>query len=163
MIPCPAKPSVPLAAVLLALAALAGCAGLTRPWLAPEVALVGVQPRSIALDRQTLTLRLAVRNPNDRALPIRAMTYRLKLDGRQVAEGGGALDRTIPALGEALVDVDVTASALQLLQQLPALALSDQPVEWRIGGTVTLAGGVVTLPYRYSGRIDPKTLLRGPS
>jgi LEA14-like dessication related protein len=152
--------------ILLSLLALgagltSGCATFTRPWQAPEVSLVGVKPKSIALDRQTLTLRLAVRNPNDRALPIKAMTYRLKLDGREVAEGGGALERTIPALGEATVDVDVTASALQLLQQLPSLALSNRPVDWRVSGTATLAGGVVTLPYRYSGSIDPKTLRAG--
>ena len=155
--------------VLLWLAAfgLAGCGGLTKPWIAPEVNLTGLRVKEAALDRQTLTLTLAVRNPNDRTLPIKAMTYRLKLDGQQVAEGGGALDRQIPAFGESMVDVDVTGSLFGLIGRLPALALKDAPLDWQIAGTATLAGGLVTLPYRYSGQIDAQKLLaeamaRGP-
>ncbi len=148
-----------LVLVWLAVSGLAGCGGLTKPWIAPEVSLTGLRVKEAALDRQTLTLTLAVRNPNDRTLPIKAMTYRLKLEGQEVAQGGGALDRQIPAFGESMVDVDVTGSLFGLVGRLPALALKNAPLDWQISGTATLAGGLITLPYRYSGQIDAQKLL----
>lgn len=143
----------------LCLALLAGCASLTKPWQAPEVALAGLRVKELTLARQTVVLTLALRNPNDRTLPIKGLTYRLKLEGNEVAQGASALDRQIPAFGDALVDVDVTGSLLGLIQQLPALALKDRPLNWTITGTATIADGLLTLPYRYSGQVDPRELL----
>ena len=65
--------------VLLAVLGLAGCGGLTQRWIAPEVALTGLRVKEAGLDRQTLTLTLAVRNPNDRTLPIKAMVRDLRV------------------------------------------------------------------------------------
>jgi len=138
---------------------LAGCASLTKPWQAPEVALAGLRVQELTLARQTLVLTLAMRNPNDRTLPIKGLTYRLKLEGNEIAQGASALDRQIPAFGDALVDVEVVGSLLGLIQQLPALALKDRPLDWTITGTATIADGLLTLPYRYSGQVDPRELL----
>lgn len=148
-----------LALVLAAAALLAGCASLTRSWQAPEVALAGLRPKSLTLDRQVFIATLKVGNPNDRTLPIKAMTYTLSLAGGQVAEGGGALAREIPAHGEALVEVEVAASLLDLLARLPALAQEDRPIDWTLSGTATIADGFLTLPYRYSGQISQSELL----
>ncbi|MBK5966393.1 Water stress and hypersensitive response domain-containing protein [Thiocystis minor] len=140
---------------------LPGCASLVESWKAPEVALIGLQPKELGLTRQVFIATLAVKNPNDRTLPIKAMTYRLALEGQDVAEGGGALDRQIPAFGETTVDVEVIGSLLGLLQQLPVLALKERPLNWTVSGTATLAGGLITLPYRYSGKIDARELTAG--
>lgn len=140
-------------------AALVGCASLTKPWQAPEVALAGLRVKDLGLAQQTLILTLAVKNPNDRTLPIKGLTYRLKLEGNEIAQGASALDRQIPAFGEALADVEVTGSLLALVQQLPALALKDRPLDWTLSGTATIADGLLTLPYRYSGQVDPRELL----
>ncbi|WP_295401585.1 LEA type 2 family protein [uncultured Thiocystis sp.] len=150
-----------IALLVLIVSLLPGCASLTESWKAPEVALIGLQPKELGLTRQVFIATLAVKNPNDRTLPIKAMTYRLALEGQEVAEGGGALERQIPAFGETTVDVEVIGSLLGLLQQLPALALQDRPLNWTIAGTATLAGGLITLPYRYSGQIDARTLMAG--
>lgn len=149
---------LPLGLVLL-LSLLAGCASLTKPWEAPEVALAGLRVKELTLARQTVVLTLAMRNPNDRTLPIKGLTYRLKLEGNEIAQGASALDRQIPAFGDALVDLDVTGSLLGLVQQLPALALRDRPLDWTITGTATIADSLLTLPYRYSGQVDPRELL----
>lgn len=140
---------------------LAGCASLTRPWEAPEVALAGVSVGEIGLARQTFVVTLSVRNPNDRALPIEALTYRLSLEGVELAQGSSALESQIPAFGEAMVDVEVVSSLLGVAGQLPAMALKDSPLEWQVTGTATLTGGLLRLPYRYSGEIDPARLLSG--
>ncbi len=70
---------------LLGAALFSGCASLTQPWQAPEVALVGIRVKEITLARQTFVVTLAVRNPNDRPLPIKAMSYRIQIVGSEVA------------------------------------------------------------------------------
>jgi hypothetical protein len=143
----------------LGAALLAGCTSLTKPWHAPEVSLAGLRVKELTLARQVAVATLAVHNPNDRPLPIKAMTYRLKLEGKELAEGGGTLERQIPAFGEALVDVEVFGSLLGWGQMLPALALRETPLDWTVSGTATIADGLLTLPYRYSGQVDPQELL----
>lgn len=138
---------------------LAGCASLTSQWKAPEVALAHIQVRELTLGSQTFLTTLRIKNPNDRALPIKAMTYTLKLEGNELAEGGGKLDRQIPAFGEEMVDVQVTGNLLAIAQFLPALAIQEEPVHWTVSGTATIADGLLTLPYRHSGKVDPDTLL----
>jgi LEA14-like dessication related protein len=148
-----------IAPAILAALLLTACASLTRDWLPPEVQVTSIQPERIALDQQTLRVGLKLKNPNDRMLPIKAMTYKLSLEGTQVAEGGGALDQQIPAFGEAPVEVTVVADAASALGLLPTLALKREPIEYRIAGTATVAG-VLPLPYRHSGEIDPQDFLR---
>ena len=138
---------------------LAGCASLTREWLPPEVELRSIRPEQIGLGEQKLRVGLNIRNPNDRMLPIKAMTYKLSVEGTQVAEGGGALEKQIPAFGEAPVEVSVVADAATALGLLPTLALKREPIAYRIAGTITVAG-VVPIPYRYSGEVEPATLMR---
>lgn len=145
--------------MLLAALLLSACASLTRDWLPPEVQVTSITPERIGLDQQTLKVGLNLKNPNDRMLPIKAMTYKLSLAGTQVAEGGGALDKQIPAFGTAPLEVKVAADAASMLALLPTLALKREPIDYRIAGTVTVAG-VVPIPYRYSGQVDPQTLLR---
>ncbi|MBK1641506.1 Water stress and hypersensitive response domain-containing protein [Chromatium okenii] len=159
MIAAPALRSFLL--LLLVSALLSGCASLLKPWQTPEVALLQLQPKALGLTRQVLIATLAVRNPNDRTLPIKAMTYHIGLEGQDVAEGGGALAQQIPPFGEATVEVEVNGSVLTLLRQLPALALKQQPLAWSIAGTVTIADGMLTLPYRYAGKIDARQLRTG--
>jgi LEA14-like dessication related protein len=147
------------ASVLVAVALLASCATLTKPWAAPEVSLLALRPLELSLAQQTLMATLNVRNPNDRTLPIKAMTYRLSLEGQELAEGGGALEKQIPAFGESQVDVKVVGSLLGMAAQLPLLAGKDRPLDWTVTGTATLADGLLTLPYRYSGQVDARELL----
>jgi len=111
------------------------------------------------MEGQSELLGLRIRNPNDRMLPIKAMTYRLSLEGDEVARGGGALDRQIPAFGEETVEVSLDGDAGLLLRKRPALALQKPPWDYRIAGTATVAG-FVPIPYRHSGEIDPKQIVR---
>lgn len=149
-----------LAIALLFLAGLlGGCTSFTRPWQAPEVTLIGLRAKELTLERQVFIATLAVRNPNDRTLPIKSMTYRLSLEGEQVAEGGGALERQIPAFGEERAEVEVVGSLVGLAPRLAVFALQDRPLGWTLSGMATIADGLLTLPYRYSGEIDARALL----
>ena len=147
------------AAAFLLPALLGGCASVTESWQAPEVAVTAIRPQQLTLQQQTMQVGLKIRNPNDRTLPIKAMTYRLSLEGREIATGGGVLDRQIPAFGEETVDVSVVGDGAGLVGMLPALALQSRPWRYKIAGTATVAG-VLPLPYSYSGEIDAQSLLR---
>lgn len=149
-----------LAVVLLCLPGLlGGCTSLMRPWQAPEVKLLGLRAKELTLERQVFIATLAVRNPNDRTLPIKAMTYRLSLEGEQVAEGGGAFERQISAFGEQQAEVEVVGSLVGLAPRLAVLALQDRPLGWTLSGTASIADGLLSLPYRYSGEVDARALL----
>jgi len=144
---------------LLLLFGLAACAGLTRPWTQPEVMVTSIRPQELALNRQTLLVGLRIHNPNDRMLPVKAMTYTLSLEGEEIASGGGALERQIPAFGETTTEVTVTGDAGRILTRLPALALQDRPWQYQVAGVMTVAG-VVPIPYRYTGELDPEQVVR---
>jgi LEA14-like dessication related protein len=150
-----------LMAVVLQL--LAGCATLTVPWTAPEVELVGAQPRLLSLDRQSFLVNLRVKNPNDRTLPIKGLTYRVKVEGRELAEGSSELERLIPAGGVEQVDVEVASNLLALMPELPQLLLTKDKLDWSVSGTAFAeAGGLrIPLPFRQSGQIEPRALLAG--
>ncbi|MCG6942353.1 MAG: LEA type 2 family protein [Thiohalocapsa sp.] len=154
----PISPHWPIALAILC-ALLSACATVTYNWKAPEVQVTSIQPEQIGLGAQTLRVGLNIKNPNDRTLPIKAMTYTLSLDGTQVAEGGGKLNKQIPAFGEAPVKVLVLADAGAALRMLPALALKSGPINYHISGIATVAG-VVPIPYRYSGKVKVDDLLR---
>ncbi|MBK1702504.1 LEA type 2 family protein [Thiococcus pfennigii] len=152
---------------LLALAgwllALSGCAGLGGAWIPPEVELARVQPRAIALGRQAFLVSLWLRNPNDRTLPVTAMSYRIQLEGRQLAEGRTELERLIPPGGTEQVDFPVQSNLLTALPGLPQRLLAGEPLDWTVTGTVWIraAGLTLPLPYRRSGQIDRAALNGG--
>ncbi|TVQ85617.1 MAG: Water stress and hypersensitive response domain-containing protein [Chromatiaceae bacterium] len=155
-------PRWPLLTLLMLLSAwastLPGCATLSRPWLAPEVSLRSLAPQEIGAERQTLLLGLRIDNPNDRPLPIRAMTYRLAVEGQELASGASTLERQIPANGSGDAQVSVNLDAAALARQLPTLALAGRPLRYRLSGTATV--GLLPLPFQHSGEIDPQELLR---
>jgi LEA14-like dessication related protein len=141
------------------LAAPTGCASLTEDWKAPQLALVSVRPKALALEQQSFLVRLRVENPNDRTLPLSAMTYRISVEGRELAHGATELERTIPPFGEETVDVEVSSNLVALLPQLSIFALSRDKLRWKLSGTVALASGLFTLPFWYSGEIDPRAVI----
>ena len=156
----PAAPTTAFLVSVCLLLTLAGCAGLTKPWTAPDVMVTSLKPQQVGLDQQTFLVGLRIHNPNDRMLPIKAMSYRLSLEGDEIASGSGKLERQIPAFGEESAEVSVSGSAAQLVTRLPILMLQSRPLDYQIAGTVTVAG-VIPIPSRYSGELDPKMLLRG--
>jgi LEA14-like dessication related protein len=152
-----------LTLLLCAIALLAGCSTLTAPWTAPEVVLLGAQPKLVGLDRQSFLVNLAVKNPNERTLPIKGLSYRILVEGQELAEGASALARLIPAGATEQVDVEVGSNLLALMPTLPQLLLTKDELGWTVSGIayVEVAGVRLPLPYRHSGTIAPKALLSG--
>src|SRR3954462_6111902 len=99
-------------ALLVAVAALSlsGCSLFVPKLEKPTLSVVDVQLLKSDLWHQELKLRMRVQNPNDRALPIKGLSYRLDVNGEELAHGLAGDSFVVPALGEAEFDMSVSAN-----------------------------------------------------
>jgi LEA14-like dessication related protein len=110
--------SISMRALLLALPLLGACATVQESMVAPQVSLRSVQVERLDFRNQTFLLAFDVTNPNPIALPIKSVSYGVKLDGIRFASGETSSNFSIPAGG----DTEFTISAdLDLLNTAPAL------------------------------------------
>jgi LEA14-like dessication related protein len=141
-----------LAAVLM-VAVLTGCAysHLEKP----KLEVVDVQLLKGDLLQQQLKVRMRVRNPNDRQLPVAGITYELAVAGEAFAHGESERDFVVPALGSAEFDVNVTANAATALLRLLAGGRKLDSVDYRLTGKVALSSGMLrSIPFDEQGKIN---------
>ena len=123
---------------IAALFLLAACASVTTPQVEPpQVTLESVRVTRIVDGKAELSVALKLSNPNASSLAVRALDYEITLDNRPAASGHTVRIETLPAGGEAKVDlagrVDVGAIATAMM------ALGSQlPVAYTLKGTVTV-------------------------
>jgi LEA14-like dessication related protein len=98
-----------LTGVMLALA-LSACALVHPHFEQPTVSVVGVELRGGNFLQQRFAVKLNVQNPNNRALPVRELTFALKVEGVDFASGSSEQAFSVPALGAADFDMDVSAN-----------------------------------------------------
>jgi LEA14-like dessication related protein len=136
----------------------AGCAALLPKLQTPHLSVIGVEVVSTTMFEQRFNVKMRVQNPNDRALPIRGLTYTMQLAGQDFGRGMTAKSFTVPALGEAEFDMIVTTNlATNLLKILPALDKNPQSLEYRLEGKVnTDLGFIRTIPFTETGRLAMK-------
>ena len=142
---------------LAALTALGSCA-LVPKFTTPELTVVGLQLEGGDFFTQRLKVRVHVRNPNDRALPIKGIEYTLEVDGQPFATGESAASFVVPALGEAEFDMNVTtnltSAVLRLLTRAGEAAGASIP--YRLSGKVSLSEGwLQTIPFEQHGTFKP--------
>ncbi len=136
----------------LLLAVLAGCA-YTR-LQEPRLQVVDVNMIKGDLLKQELRVRLRVQNPNDRALPIKGITYEVQLAGENFAHGESEKDFIVPANGEMEFDVGVTANAAAVVLRMLANAPKLDEVGYRISGKVKLSSGMLrNVPFDHEGKL----------
>ncbi|MBT8099609.1 MAG: LEA type 2 family protein [Gammaproteobacteria bacterium] len=97
---------------------LSACASLENVVSAPNVSLRNVHVQEVAFDKQTFLLAFDVTNPNPFPLPIKSISYSVRLDGHHFAGGEAASAFTVPSGsdGEFAISVD-----LNLLKTAPEL------------------------------------------
>jgi LEA14-like dessication related protein len=80
---------------------------------------------------------MRVENPNDRALPVRGIDFTLGLAGEDFGSGSSVGAFTVPALGEAEFELQMTTNlAATLFKVLPRLKDASQPPEYRLAGKI---------------------------
>jgi len=134
---------------------LTGCASLGGYRETPRVSLVSIEPLELGLLEQRYRLVLRILNPNSIDLPLAGLSYSLEVNDREFAYGVSRQAVTIPALGEAMLEVDVISSLLDVLQQVQHLGtVKPAALDYRLSGKINLADSPLRLPFDYSGRLD---------
>ena len=133
---------------------LAGCSTLIPHLETPSLSIVSVELLKSDMWEQRIKVRMRVQNPNDRALPIKGLSYALQVAGEDFAKGVSGASFMVPALGEAEFDMNVTANMASTLIKLlgrGADSLGDQ-VDYRIKGKISLSQGLLrSIPFEERG------------
>jgi LEA14-like dessication related protein len=134
-----------------ALLMMSACTSMRSRIEPPQVTLEMVRIVRIADAKADISLSLKLSNRNDFELAIDAVEFEVTLDGRPAVSSRSVHVDTLPAGGEAKVElagrVDVAAVATALM------TLGSQlPVAYSLSGTVTLKNGTA-LPFSRKGEI----------
>jgi LEA14-like dessication related protein len=135
---------------------LSGCAALAPKLETPRLSIVNVELVKSDLFEQRLRARIKVENPNDRELAVKGITYTIEVGGEEFGRGISGSSFTVPRLGEAEFDMNVTANMAGTLMRLATRARESgrapDTVGYRIVGKVSLATGMLrSIPFEERG------------
>ncbi len=140
---------------LLPLLVLSGCAS-TLDLEPPKLSVVSMKMQSADLFSQRLNVRMRVMNPNARELPIKAIKYRIEVNGTELAQGLADIPFVVPAQGEADFDLPVTANLASLLPKLLS-GRGSGTLDYRLVGDVSLSSGFLRrIPFDERGSVKLK-------
>jgi len=134
--------------ILLLLACVLSCSVLQNAIQRPTVQVENVSYHPVSLREGRLDSRLRISNPNHFALPLRTVTYRLKLNGRVFADSKLSFSKDIPAQGTLELQVPIHFRYDELLQGLSSL-LVQHDIRFQIAGKLDL--GLLEIPFSKSG------------
>jgi LEA14-like dessication related protein len=120
----------------------------------------------------TMAFDLDVANPNGVALPISMADYKIGLGGVNVLNGKANPSGTIPANGSIPVKLPVTLTYENLLSAEQAIVSGGGKIPYAFNGSMKFdagkdnplmqALGGVSVPLKYEGTLDVKSLLQNP-
>jgi LEA14-like dessication related protein len=137
---------------LLMLPVLAGCAALPK-YEAPKLSVVALKMQGGDFFSQRILVRMRVFNPNERALPVTGISYRIEVNDAELGEGATSAPFTVPSMGEVEFDMQVTANLAGALAKLLSRRNSEE-LSYRLVGSVKLASGLLRrIPFDERGRV----------
>ena len=141
---------------LLPLLALVACAS-TLDLEPPKLSVVSMKVQSADLFSQRVNVRMRVMNPNARELPVKAIKYRIEINGLELAQGLADMPFVVPAQGEADFDLSVTANLASVLPKLLSGRGSSDTLDYRLVGDVSLSSGFLRrIPFDERGSVKLK-------
>ena len=138
----------------------AGCSTLTGSIETPTVELVGLRLIEAGLLEQRYGLTLRVNNPNSISLPIKGISYQVRLAGVDFANGQTPRAFRIDSNGDSKVDVEVTTNLLDTVRRLQGwFSSSPTSMDYELTGKVQVDLPFIgAVPFSESGSIDLTTL-----
>ena len=137
---------------LIGLPLLGGCA--LPKFEAPKLSVVTLKMAGGDIFSQRLQVRMRVFNPNNRALPISGITYRLEVGNAELGNGSTTAPFTVPAMGEAEFDMQITANLAAALAKILSRRNSSEPIDYRLIGDVNLSSGFLRrIPFDERGSV----------
>ena len=144
-------------ALVMSLLCLGGCT--TLPSHDPvQVTVAGIEPlQGEGLELRLLT-KLRVQNPNDAPIDYRGVYVKIELQGKTFATGVTDASGTVPAFGESVIEVPVTASAMRMAHQVFGVVRGGGPPDkLQYSMTGKLSGGAFgTRRFEASGEFSLK-------
>jgi LEA14-like dessication related protein len=156
----------PLLRLLLAVAlvACAGCAGLNTlaHMESPTVDVTGVKLLGTSLAGADVLVQFQVENPNDVALTLDGITYKLRLNGEPLLDGQFDKQIQIAAGDRTAVELPVTIRFADLTRVIATLQGKKNP-EYALDADLRFAVpvlGEVTVPVTQTGKVPVDRLLQ---
>jgi len=138
---------------LVFLPLLGGCAAVPK-LEAPKLSVIALKMQGGDFFSQKLLVRMRVVNPNDRELPIKGITYRLEVNDAELGNGNTTAPFTVPAMGEAEFDMQITANLAGALGKLLSRRNSSEALDYRLVGDVSLSSGFLRrIPFDERGSV----------
>jgi LEA14-like dessication related protein len=135
-----------------ALTSLAACATMAAKPIAPDVSLQSIDSMVATPDGARARLTLRVRNPNDFDVAVKALDYRLVVDGDNASSGAVAQPVTLPAGATTPVAIDVRID-LRVMGRALDHAFRTGRLPYKVSGTLTTADGL-WLPFHHDDAIE---------
>lgn len=136
---------------------VSGCAALQTVIEPPQVTLNNLQVLDMTLLEQRYAVTLRVQNPNPVPLPITGMNFQLDINDTELGRGVSNRAVTVPAYGEALVEISLVSNLLRVFNQIRALESSKtQSLRYRLSGGLSISDRMSKLPFDYRGEFSPR-------
>lgn len=122
-----------LSAVLLFMVPLSSCSTINA--IPPEVNLMKVDIQDVTLSHVNLLAELRVFNPNEKAVTVQGVDYKLHLEGIKVFSGRSNLSQTVEPQKYGLLSLRLSSAywdIIQLLNRLP----DKSEVAFSMNGTI---------------------------
>jgi LEA14-like dessication related protein len=133
---------------------LAGCSSFGPKLDVPRLTLMSIAATSPDMFNQQFVVHMNVENPNDRELPVKAVDYKLFLEGDSFAEGVAKRSFVVPAKGETEFDMTVTTNFVSGLGRLLSrLSGRDQANYVFEGSLMTDVSGAKKIPFQETGSV----------
>jgi len=144
------KKLILLSLISFLLLSLQGCLSVPGVVEAPTISIEDVSLQNLSLTRGTALIRLNLTNPNAFALPLRGVRYGLSLNGRQVANGAQAQQRSINARETVAIDIPVQMNLSEIFSLIPSIFKQGQ-AKYTLQGAVDLP--IISIPFSRTGGI----------
>lgn len=143
----------------LVFALLPGCATVNKvlnsAFQNPKVSFRQMNVRNVSFQDITMDFEFMVENPNDLSLSLASLAYDLRLEDKKLASGTTKQGVSLPARGSAPVQLPLTITFTDFVDNLALFFSSKQEVPYSIDtsfGFDTMVGEV-KLPLRQSGQV----------
>lgn len=143
--------------ILIYVVMVSGCAALQSAIESPQVTLNNLQVLDMTLLEQRYAVTLRVQNPNPVPLPITGMNFQLDINDSELGRGVSNRAVTVPAYGEALVEINLTSNLMRIFSQIRGLESSKaQSLRYRLSGGLSISDRMGKLPFDYRGEFSPR-------
>jgi LEA14-like dessication related protein len=148
-------------APLLVCVFAAGCAGIRGGPETPRVSVSDVRLVEATLLEQLYVVTVRIQNPSTRTLTLLGGSFDLQLNGQAFGHGVSDDQATVPAFGDAKIDVRMVSTLFDMVRLIQGLQdRIDEPLTYELSGWLKIGELFGRVGVHQSGELS---LPRGPT